>query len=202
MSLEKRAIRQLLREQRRALSTAVVEAAGAGVLAQLHAFRPYQVAAAVIAYIANENEIPTARLLDDIVRSGRTLYLPQSTVVDGVIRWQPGEPLRAGQGGVFEPVRGSAMHPDLPAIALVPLVGWDASGTRLGRGGGFYDRLLAQLPQQITRVGLAYEFQEVPELPRDPWDVPLHYVITERRILRCGSEVVREGSLQKGGLQL
>jgi 5-formyltetrahydrofolate cyclo-ligase len=57
----------------------------------------------------------------------------------------------------------------------------------LGRGAGFFDRLFATLPADIVRVGLAYEFQEISDLPSDPWDVPVEFVITERRTVRCGA---------------
>jgi len=197
MNVEKRAIRQRLREQRRALSAQTVEVVGRAVHEQLLRFPPYTTAVSVIAYIAHENEVPTAGLLDEAACSGRSLFLPRSIPI-GLVRWRPGEPLTVGCGGVCEPAQGVATRPELPAVALLPVVGWEMRGGRLGRGGGFYDRLFAELTAEITRVGLAYEFQECPELPRDPWDISLDYVITERRIVRC---VGSAPSLQKGGLQ-
>ncbi|HVO26447.1 MAG TPA: 5-formyltetrahydrofolate cyclo-ligase [Candidatus Margulisiibacteriota bacterium] len=199
MNVEKRAIRQRLREQRRALTAEAVEAAGWAVQEQVLRFAPYTAAVSLIAYITHENELPTAGLLRAAERSGRGLFLPRSTPPIGVVRWQTGEPLVAGCGGVYQPADGRDTLPEVPGVALVPVVGWDATGQRLGRGGGFYDRLFAALTTGITRVGLAYEFQLCPELPRDPWDIPLDYVITERRTVRCE----RTGAaLQKGGLQL
>jgi 5-formyltetrahydrofolate cyclo-ligase len=201
MSVEKRAIRQRLREQRRTLSPDTVDAVGRAVLAQLREFAPYAAAASVIAYIASENEVPTGGVLDDAVQSGKRLYLPRSGAADGVVHWRPGAPLTTGRVGVYEPAAGAPTHPAVPAVALLPVVGWDARGSRLGRGGGFYDRLFTLLTGGITRVGLAYEFQECLWLPRDAWDISMEYVITERRIVRCGGAVV-EASLQKEGLQL
>jgi 5-formyltetrahydrofolate cyclo-ligase len=198
MNVEKRAIRQRLREQRRALSASTVEAVGRAVHEKLRGFPPYTAAASVIGYITHENEVPTDGLLDEVAHRGQRIYLPRSAVPIGVVRWQAGEPLAAGRGGVSAPAGGAPTSPEFPAVALVPVVGWDIRGGRLGRGGGFYDRLFAVLTGGVTRVGLAYEFQECPELPRDPWDVSLDYVITERRIVQCGGVV----SLQKGELQL
>ena len=199
MNVEKRVIRQQLRERRRALSAEAVEAAGRAVQQGLRALLPYTLAVSVIGYIADENEVPTAGVLEEAARSGRNLYLPHSD--GGVVRWRLGYSLAVGQGGVREPLRGVPEYPETPAVALLPLVAWDRYGGRLGRGGGFYDRLFAVLTRGITRVGLAFEFQEYAELPRDPWDVSLNYVITERRIVRCGG-LVAEVSFQKGGLQL
>jgi 5-formyltetrahydrofolate cyclo-ligase len=203
MDVKKRAIRQALRDQRRRLSAVFVETASAAVYARLCTFPPYQAAAAVVAYVAHENEVSTAALLTAVGSSGRPLCLPSSTDGGRLIRWRPGDPLTAGPGGVLEPSVGEPEPMGTPAVALLPVVAWDERGTRLGRGGGFYDRLFAALTDAVVRVGLAYEFQECPRLPRDPWDISLHYVITERRLVRCGQgEVVPVRSLQKGGMQL
>ena len=74
--------------------------------------------------------------------------------------------------------------PAAPDIIIVPGVAFDANGTRLGMGGGYYDRLLA-LPRYADslRLGLAYSFQLVDSLPRQTWDVPVHAVCTELGIL-------------------
>ncbi len=199
MTVEKRAIRQQLREQRRGLSADVVRAAGRAVRVHLHVFQPYEAARSVIGYIADENEVPTEAFLAEAARVGRSVYLPLTA--GGVARWRPGDGLAVGRGGVREPAYAAPEQPETPALALVPIVAWDRHGTRLGRGGGFYDRLFALLTSGITRVGVAYEFQECADLPRDPWDVFMHFVITERRIVRCGAPAVK-ASVQKGGLQL
>jgi 5-formyltetrahydrofolate cyclo-ligase len=78
-----------------------------------------------------------------------------------------------------------------PVLALVPGVGFDASGIRLGRGVGFYDRALSALRASGTvyAVGLAFECQIVPSLPFDPWDQPVDCIVTERRVVgraECG----------------
>jgi len=203
MNGEKRAIRQRLREQRRGLAADQVAAAGAAVRTRLRTFPPQQEAGAVIAYIDAENEIPTAALIEDVVDSGRPVYLPTQSADGGVVRWRPGEPLVRGRGGVLEPCKAVPAVPARPALALVPVVAWDQAGGRLGRGGGFYDRLFATWGEGIVRVGLAYEFQQLDEVPRDAWDITLHYIITERRVVICGqAAAVWDAALQKGGLQL
>ncbi len=201
MSVEKRAIRRELRARRRQLSRAFVEDASARVCAQLRSFPPLQLAASVVAYVADDNEIDVGGLLDDIVQSGRRLFLPQNIDGPALICWRPGSPLAVGRGGVPEPADGVPELPPEPAVALLPMVAWDAVGTRLGRGGGFYDRLFAGLAMEVLRIGLAYEFQQCTELPRDAWDVPVHYVITERRIVPCRHDYVSVPALRKGGLQ-
>jgi 5-formyltetrahydrofolate cyclo-ligase len=203
MSADKRAIRQALRGRRRQLSAASVNAAGAAVWAQLRGFASYQAARGLIAYIPSENEVPTGQALTDSAEARREVYLPKGGSPPGFIRWRLGEPLIRGRGGVWEPLSGVPLPPGTAAIALVPLVAWDERGTRLGRGGGFYDEVFASGRADIVRVGLAYEFQYWPDLPRDPWDVPLEYVITERRVVRCVvGAALRPELPRKGGLRL
>ena len=168
--------------------------------AQLLTFQPYQAAVAVGIYLADENEIPTAPLIASALIAGRHLYVPRGTEVPTLVRWDPGAALRRVHGGIQEPLDGVPADLKPPAIVLLPVVAWDYTGTRLGRGGGFYDRLLSALDPHVVWVGLGYEFQMFPELPRDPWDVSMDYVITERRVVACGDG--REASVQKGGLQL
>ncbi len=68
----------------------------------------------------------------------------------------------------------------------MPGVAFDVRGRRLGRGGGWYDRTLA--PFDVAwRLGLAFDFQVVPALPAEPWDVGMHAIVTERRVLGTGS---------------
>ncbi|NWH07273.1 MAG: 5-formyltetrahydrofolate cyclo-ligase [Alphaproteobacteria bacterium] len=98
-------------------------------------------------------------------------------------RWRPGQGLRAGVLGVPEPLGGG---PVLPDLLIVPLLAFDARGFRLGQGGGYYDRTLAQLRRRkrIVAVGLAFAAQELDEVPADMHDAPLDVIVTERRVFR------------------
>jgi len=91
--------------------------------------------------------------------------------------------------GSYDLLEPATMHAKSPAefaagVIFLPLVAFDASGTRLGMGGGYYDRYMSHSKQRNTlRVGLAHAVQESTELlPRDPWDIALDAVITEQRV--------------------
>ncbi len=202
MSADKRGMREVLRARRRQLAAADVLRAGVAVWESLHVLPCYSDAAALIAYIPHENEVPTEYAIADSARVCRPVYLPKRGARH-FVRWCPGEPLIPARGGVAEPLSGPPLGPDVPALALIPVVGWNEAGSRLGRGGGFYDRAFAAETAGIVRIGLAYEFQCCPELVPDPWDVSLHYVITERRVVHCGARISARAALfRKGGLQL
>jgi len=98
--------------------------------------------------------------------------------------WSPGDELVATEFGVMEP---SNLAPELrPDIVTVPLLGFDRYGTRLGYGGGYYDRTLADLREQgeVIAIGVAYDEQECPVIPIDGGDESLDMVVTDRRIIR------------------
>ncbi len=95
--------------------------------------------------------------------------------------WHPGDALHTGAYGILEP------QPDAPKIdcsevdlMLVPAVGCDVRGYRLGYGGGYYDRMLS-LPEWESKVtiGIIFEFALLAQLPVDSWDKPLHGICTE-----------------------
>lgn len=93
------------------------------------------------------------------------------------------EELVRGPFGAAEPPVGA---PEIPSeevgCVVVPGVAFSQDGLRLGRGGGHYDATLGAMPR-AARVGVAYEAQLVPELPREPHDAPLDALVTEARTL-------------------
>jgi len=100
------------------------------------------------------------------------------------LAWQFGEPLTDGPFGLRQPDTG---RPEVaPDVILTPLVGFDARLNRLGQGAAHYDRAFARYGE-AWRVGVAWSVQQVPVIPNDIWDVPLHAVITEEGML-CHSE--------------
>jgi 5-formyltetrahydrofolate cyclo-ligase len=93
--------------------------------------------------------------------------------------WKPGDPLTPGRFNTRHPT-GPETVPD---YILVPLLAFDRAGNRLGYGGGYYDRTLAQLPTAF-RLGCAFSAQEMPRIPTGPEDVTLHAIATEKETIR------------------
>lgn len=98
-------------------------------------------------------------------------------------RWQPGCAMVEGVFGALVPQNGIGM---VPEVLIVPLVGFDARGYRLGYGGGFYDRTLAALRAAgpVQAIGFAFGAQELPEVPVDAFDQPLDAIVTEAGLRR------------------
>ena len=106
--------------------------------------------------------------------------------------WRFGDALVQNRYGIPEPdlLPESLLAPQEMHAVLVPLTAFDARGTRLGAGGGYYDRSFAFLrdvprPARPLLIGVGYDFQEAPELVAEPWDVPMDLIVTDARTLRC-----------------
>ncbi len=93
--------------------------------------------------------------------------------------------LRIGAYGIREPdpERSARVPAERVDAVLVPGLAWDRRGGRLGRGAGYYDRLFALPEWRGFRCGVFFAAQEFPRVPTDPWDVPLHAVVTESGVV-------------------
>jgi 5-formyltetrahydrofolate cyclo-ligase len=99
--------------------------------------------------------------------------------------WKLGDALVSGAFGILEPDRsGPIILPEQVDLMLVPWVGCDRSGYRLGYGGGFYDRLLADAAwRSVPTIGIGFGFGVVEALPKEPWDLPLDRICTDQGFL-------------------
>jgi 5,10-methenyltetrahydrofolate synthetase len=93
--------------------------------------------------------------------------------------WWPGVVMGRGAYDIPVPAGGELV---LPQALLIPPVGFDAQGFRLGYGGGFYDRTLASLTPRPLTIGVAFELSRVDSIRPQPFDLPMDYVVTERGI--------------------
>ncbi|HAX92074.1 MAG TPA: 5-formyltetrahydrofolate cyclo-ligase [Rhodospirillaceae bacterium] len=141
----------------------------------------------IASYIPQGSEIDPMPLLEVLENKGHKFCLPctaegNSSLVFRAYRF--GDPFHLGKKGIPEPVPSSPIvYPDM---MLVPLVGFDRSGHRLGQGGGYYDRTLKQhrAYKKVIAVGLAFATQEEPKLPFGENDAPLDAVVTEKEVLK------------------
>ena len=95
--------------------------------------------------------------------------------------WRVDTALGKNSYGIFEPIKTEHIPLSSLDMLLMPLVGYDRFGNRLGMGAGYYDRCLEPLRESPTplRVGIAYSLQEIDSFVEDTWDIPLHGVVNE-----------------------
>jgi len=141
--------------------------------------------AIVAGYFPFRDEADPRGLMAALSAKGHPLALP-SVEPDKPLTfraWAMGDAMHSSAYGIPEPL---ASAPEaVPSLVLVPLLAFDATGHRLGYGGGFYDRTLSLLARApLIALGVAYAGQEVPALPREAHDHPLDGVITENGLRR------------------
>lgn len=125
-------------------------------------------------------------LCRQLMASGHLLALP--VVADNADNlmafhaWHQNSRLARNRFGISEPLQSELIPVTSFDLLLMPLVGYDRSGNRIGMGAGYYDRHLEQLrdSDKPLRVGIAYSLQEVGPIEKNKWDIPLHGVVNER----------------------
>jgi len=182
----------MLRKARRELSPSQQRKAAHGLYRQLAQQPLFRRAKHISLYLPTDGEIDPRLLLRAAQRRGKATYLPvlsawpRTKMVFQRVR--PGEKLKPNRFRILEPRVNIGQQRKVWALDLVllPLVGFDEAGGRLGMGGGFYDRSLAYLARRQswrkpTLLGLAHECQKVEKLTQASWDVPLAGTVTDRQ---------------------
>jgi 5-formyltetrahydrofolate cyclo-ligase len=194
---KKPALRAAALSQRKSLSQEQALTLSQLIQARALNFRLYRDARSAALYSPIQNEVSTDEIREHGFRHGKQVFYPRLGAADAVDLVEVTSPndLKPGRIGILEPVcaKKLADHELSGLILFVPGLAFDTQGNRLGRGMGWYDRLLARVNGAATSVALAYDFQVLSEIPSDPWDQKVQYVITESRIIDC-----RESRSQSG----
>ncbi|MGN0909695.1 MAG: 5-formyltetrahydrofolate cyclo-ligase [Succinivibrio sp.] len=183
-------LRHEILSRRRQVTEEESLAAGRAVLSFLMDDPFFKIPRTVASYVAVRGEVATAPINSWLLDGGHALALP---VVDkerdgemGFYRATASTTLAPGRYGIGEPEALPGLlvgNSDLDAV-LLPLVGFDLEGNRLGMGGGYYDRLLKRVRPQARLIGIAYDFQKVERLEAESWDMRMDEVITPSGRLR------------------
>lgn len=187
------ALRSELRARREALPPAARITAARNICHHLEAWPAFMQARKIGGYWACGGEVPLNLIQARLAQREQTWWLPRIQPGRRLVfaRWEAGDPWAANRFGIPEPLPAAAScAPAELDLVLVPLLGFDARGNRLGMGGGYYDtsfacRLQQGAPARPLLVGIAHAFQELRGLEAAPWDVPLDHVVTEGGRIDC-----------------
>ena len=194
-SSNKSGLRKQLRAARRALDAQSQTAAGQGLLQQLSQLEEFQSANNVALYLANDGEIDQVNVMRWIQTNSRHCYLPvvkQNANRNSLMFAEVTATTEFidNKFGIAEPVVDEAELIEARSLDLVllPLVGFDPCGNRIGMGGGFYDTTFEFLGLEERHkpvlIGIAHEMQKVDRIDAEHWDIPLSTVVTDQQIYR------------------
>jgi len=193
LALAKQQLRSELRARRKALNPTQQTQASLFLLRQLMQVPQFMRARNVALYMANDGEIDPEPIIRQLWKMDKHSYLPVLRPGKSREMWfveyTPGALLTKNRFGIPEP--DFRQHHKLPAqlldVVLMPLVGFDRTGARLGMGGGFYDATFAFKQKKNAGkpalIGLAHACQEVESLTTASWDIPLFAIATDRELI-------------------
>lgn len=174
--MDKREIRKKINTMRRMLSEAEKISAAADVFERLEQTAAFIMADKVLMYHSLPDELSTHHFLRKW-GSRKHFYLPRVNGVNLEILPYDESRLELGSFHIEEPTGDDPVDPSEIELMIIPAVAYDRRGNRLGRGKGFYDRLLGEA--KATKIGVGYQFQLIDEIPVEPHDVPVDMVITQ-----------------------
>ena len=170
--------KELLRV-REAIPPAERAAQSKSIAEHLHKLRVVQQAVQVLGYRALPAEVDLEAFLSTLSNEGKAVCLPR--VSKGHFearRWAPGHVLEPGPFGIPQPAANAPLvHPETLDVVIIPGVGFDEQGDRLGFGKGYYDRYL-RMATDAVRIGVCFRQQLRPKLPTGELDVRMDWVIT------------------------
>ena len=185
-SNQKERIRHAMRDRRRGDSVQVRQRESGRIQRAAMDLAPVSDASMLCGYMPLEPEVQIQKLLNLWVLADRPVLVPAFDADTEAYRWAryaTAGPWMRGKFGVTEPAEPDWREPDERAVVMVPGLAFDRTGQRLGHGKGFYDRLLASFTG--TKVGLGFSYQLIDQVPAEPHDVAMQWVITELEAHKC-----------------
>lgn len=188
---EKTALRRRMRQRLRALPSEQAREESRLACLSLLGLPAFQAAACILAYMALPGECDPALAVEAAQAAGKTVAFPRCEEGGRLSLWAPAGPadMEMGHYGIWEPVpaRCKPVQPWQVALAIVPGLAFDGAGGRLGRGVGYYDRLLKGM--RAMKVGFAFSCQLLPAVPVWVQDVPVDALALPGKMLEYATEL-------------
>ena len=175
--MDKKELRRQIREQKRMMTEQQIVSASEKLGELFAQCAAYQQAKTIYGYLPYNQEVRTVPILERAMADGKRVAVPKC--YGDEMRFIYMDDLKAvekGYAGIPEPVADGPVADDPTALVLMPGLAFTEKGDRMGYGGGFYDKFLAQEPGHPT-VALCYGFQMVQQLPTDDYDIPVDTVL-------------------------
>ncbi len=178
MASEKKELRKLIKQRKAAHTEEVFLAKSAALRQLLERHQRFAEAQVLLLYHSLPDEVYTHQMVEELSQR-KEILLPVVVGNELELRRYTGkDDLRMGAYGIAEPVGELFTDYDRIDVAVIPGIAFDASGNRLGRGKGYYDRLLPKL--HTYNIGICYDFQVLEEIPCEPFDRKMDAVLTDK----------------------
>lgn len=175
--MDKKELRRIIREKKRAMTEAEIQKHSQALGELFAASEAYQKARTIYGYLPYNQEVRTTPMLEQAIRDGKRVAVPK--VYGDEMKFLYLDDLsqvEKGYAGIPEPISDAPVADDPTALVLMPGLAFDREGHRIGYGGGFYDKFLAEEPNHPT-LALCYDFQMMDKLETEEHDIPVDYVL-------------------------
>ena len=187
--MDKKNLREKIINKRDLLSAELRENKAKTIISKILASELYENADHIMLFSAFGSELDLNLLIEQIWQAKKHAYLP---VVDPVsneilpVEVYSFSELKRSNYGIFEPSPKNykSATPNLLELVLTPAVAFDKDKYRIGYGAGYYDRFFSSLAKPVIKIGVGFDEQIVDAVPREPHDVQLDYVLTDKRWLK------------------
>lgn len=178
--MDKKELRSIIRNKKRQFTAVQLRELSLDVLSRLKTHEKFKLAQCILLYASLPDEVDTHDLLDELLKEGKEVLLPE--VIDNSqmrLRVYSGkQDLREGSFHILEPI--GKIYPESRykeiEVGVIPGMSFDKNGNRLGRGKGYYDRLLKQMPN-LYKIGICFDFQKTENVPVEANDIVMNEII-------------------------
>lgn len=178
--MDKKELRNIIRDKKRQFSNTELGELSLAVLERLHHNPVFCSASHILLYYSLPDEVNTHGLIDQLVDEGKQVYLP--VVIDEghmeIRKYTGKQDLREGSFHIMEPI-GTLLPKDRYnelQVGVIPGMSFDSEGNRLGRGKGYYDRILALTPH-LYKIGMCFDFQKTAHVPTEATDIKMDAIV-------------------------
>lgn len=182
MNIDKSALRKQMKINKAALTPQEKAAESRLVWQHIEALPCFVASSHILLYHSLPDELPTHEVIDRWHTMGKTIYLPVVVGDDLVVRRYTPQAMQQGEFNIWEPI-GNEIDTDIIELIIVPGVAFDRQGNRLGRGKGYYDRLLSRT--NATCIGVCYKCQLAEYIPAEAHDRAMHYIATAEGFVKA-----------------
>jgi len=187
--MNKEEIRRRILKRRLSLSKGDIRNKSQQVFLRLTETVEYKDSQNIMFYVATRSEVQTEEMIKTSIKMGKIIFVP--IILTECTNLAPSKifdfdnELEKGKKGILEPKREHyrLFPPEDMDLIIIPGVAFDLSGNRIGRGFGYYDNFLRKVCSSAKIIALAFEMQIVKKIPNDKNDIPVHKIITEKRII-------------------
>ncbi|MCF6460432.1 5-formyltetrahydrofolate cyclo-ligase [Clostridium sp. Cult3] len=189
--LDKKVLRKQILDKRSQLTPQEIKEKSKSIENRLFSLVEYKQSNFIFSFISFRDEVHTHEIIKTSLDNGKrigvpiTVVEPRKLLVSEIKDFD--EELEMGYYDILAPKEEyqRIVSPDLVDLVLVPGVAFDERGYRVGYGGGYYDRFFSGLKRDVVKIGLCYELQISSQVPIDSYDIPVDYILTERRLIKC-----------------